>query len=112
VAFATLVVAKSIPALAVMVLIWTLGEIISSPVASAFVADRSPEHTRGRYQASLGVMFALGAIVGPTLGTLAYAFSPDLLWISCGVAGVLAAVLALAAGRHPAPVLEVDTAPT
>ena len=27
-AFATLVVAKSIPALAVMVLIWTLGEII------------------------------------------------------------------------------------
>ena len=46
-AFATLLVAKSIPALAVMVLIWTLGEIISSPVASAFVADRSPEHTRG-----------------------------------------------------------------
>ena len=57
---------KSIPALAAMVLIWTLGEIIASPVASAFVADRSPEHTRGRYQASLGVMFALGAIVGPT----------------------------------------------
>jgi len=111
-AFATLVVAKSIPALAVMVLIWTLGEIISSPVSSAFVADRSPEHTRGRYQASLGVMFGLGAIVGPTLGTLAYAFSPDLLWISCGVAGVLAAALALAAGRHPAPVLEVDTSPT
>ncbi len=59
-----------------MVLIWTLGEIISSPVASAFVADRSPEHTRGRYQASLGVMFALGAIVGPTLGTLAYDLQP------------------------------------
>ena len=65
-----------------------------------------------KYQASLGVMFGLGAIVGPTLGTLAYAFSPDLLWISCGVAGVLAATLALDAGRHPARVLEVDTSPT
>jgi hypothetical protein len=61
-------------------------------------------------------MFAAGAIVGPTLGTLAYELSPDLLWISCGVAGVLAAALALAAGRHPAPVprdpREVDISPT
>ncbi len=107
-AFASLVVARSIPALAAMVLVWTLGEIISSPVSSAFVADRSPEHTRGRYQASLGVMFALGAIVGPTIGTVTYAFNPDVLWIGCGVAGVLAAALALAAGRHPAPVVRVD----
>ena len=107
--FASLIVARSIPALAAMVLVWTLGEIIASPVSSAFVADRSPEHTRGRYQASLGVMFALGAVVGPTIGTLTYEFSPDVLWIGCGVAGVLAAALALAAGRHPAPILEVDT---
>ena len=110
--FASLIVARSIPALAAMVLVWTLGEIIASPVSSAFVADRSPEHTRGRYQASLGVMFALGAVVGPTIGTLTYEFSPDLLWIGCGVAGVLAAALALAAGRHPAPILEVDTSRT
>ena len=110
--FASLIVARSIPALAAMVLVWTLGEIIASPVSSAFVADRSPEHTRGRYQASLGVMFALGAVVGPTIGTLTYEFSPDVLWIGCGVAGVLAAALALAAGRHPAPVLEVDTSRT
>jgi MFS family permease len=107
--FASLVVATSIPALAGMVLVWTLGEIISSPVSSAFVADRSPEHARGRYQASLGVMFAMGAVVGPTIGTAAYDVSPDVLWIGCGVAGVLSAGLALAAGRHPAPVREVDT---
>jgi MFS family permease len=110
--FASLIVARSIPALAAMVLVWTLGEIIASPVSSAFVADRSPEHTRGRYQASLGVMFALGAVVGPTIGTLTYEFSPDVLWIGCGVAGVLAAALALAAGRHAAPLLEVDTSRT
>jgi len=110
--FASLIVARSIPALAAMVFVWTLGEIIASPVSSAFVADRSPEHTRGRYQASLGVMFALGAVVGPTIGTLTYEFSPDALWIGCGVAGVLAAALALAAGRHPAPILGVDTSRT
>jgi hypothetical protein len=54
-------------------------------------------------------MFALGAVVGPTLGTLAYAYNPDVLWIACGVAGLLSAGLALAAGRHPAPVREVVT---
>jgi MFS family permease len=110
--FASLVVATSIPALAAMVLVWTLGEIISSPVSSALVADRSPEHARGRYQASLGVMFAMGAVVGPTIGSAAYELSPDVLWIGCGVAGVLSAGLALVAGRHPAPVREVDTSRT
>jgi dipeptide/tripeptide permease len=32
------------------VLIWTLGEIIYAPVASACVADIAPKHLRGRYQ--------------------------------------------------------------
>ncbi len=72
------------PALAAMVLVWTLGEIIASPVSSAFVADRLPEHTpRAPTRPPLGVMFALGAVVGPTIGTLTYEFSPD---VSCGSA--------------------------
>jgi MFS family permease len=110
-AFASLLVAGSIPALVAMVFVWTLGEMVSSPVMSAFVADRSPEHARGRYQAALGVMFALGAIIGPSAGTVTYAANPDALWIGCGVAGLAAAWLALRARRHPAPMpAEVDDA--
>jgi predicted MFS family arabinose efflux permease len=103
-AFGSLVFARTIPLLVAMVFVWTLGEIVSSPPASAFVADRSLEHTRGRYQASLGAMFSLGAVAGPLVGTAVYEVSPDTLWIGCAVAGGLSAALALAAGRHPARV--------
>jgi len=51
-------------------------------------------------------------VVGSPVGTLTCEFSPDVLWIGCGVAGVIAAALTLAAGRHPAPILEVDTSRT
>jgi MFS family permease len=101
VAFGSLIFARTIPLLVLMVFVWTLGEIVSSPPASAFVAERSLEHTRGRYQAALGAMFGLGAIVGPLVGTFTYEANPDALWIGCLVAGVASAALALAAGRHP-----------
>jgi len=104
-AFSSLTVATAVWAMVAMVFVWTLGEIVSSPPASAFVADRSPEHARGRYQASLGMMFALGGVIGPVLGTLVYSRSPTALWIGCGVAGLISGGLALAAGRHPAPAL-------
>ena len=103
VAFSSLTVATAVWAMVAMVFVWTLGEIVSSPPASAFVADRSPDHARGRYQASLGMMFALGGVIGPVLGTLVYSRSPNALWIGCGVAGLISGGLALAAGRYPAP---------
>jgi MFS family permease len=102
-AFASLLVARAIPALVAMVVVWTLGEMVASPATSAFVADRSPEHARGRYQAALGTMFALGAIVGPLVGSATYGVSPDALWIGCGLAGLVSGALALAAGS-PRPV--------
>jgi MFS family permease len=47
--------ANDLPELALTVLIWTLGEIIYAPVASAYVADIAPEHLRGRYQGAWGL---------------------------------------------------------
>ena len=101
-AFASLLLARSAAALVLMVFVWTLGEMVSSPVMNAFVADRSPEHARGRYQATLGIMFAFGAIIGPSGGTAIYAANTDALWIVCGVAGLASALLALRARRYPA----------
>jgi MFS family permease len=114
-AFMSLIVADTIPTLLGMVVIWTLGEMIESPVGSAYAADRAPEHARGRYQSAFGGMFGLAWMLGPVIGTSVYAASPTALWIGCGVLGVLAAGLALAAGRHPAPQhapLAVDAAAT
>jgi MFS family permease len=101
--FAELSFVKAVPGLLLMVVIWTLGEIIESPATSAFVADRAPAHARGRYQGALGMMYASAAVAGPLIGTSIYHVSPTALWIVCGLAGVGSAALALSAGRHPAP---------
>lgn len=102
--FCTLVVAESTPALLGMVLVWSLGEMIESPVSAAVAADRAPTHARGRYQAAYGAMFGVAWMLGPVLGTTVFALSQDALWVACGALGVLAAALALTAGRRPAPV--------
>ena len=101
--FATLLLASSVPGFVVFVLIWTLGEMIESPLASAVAADRAPEHARGRYQSAYGSMFGLAWMLGPVLGTSIYQVSADALWVSCGLVGVISAWLALVAGRHPTP---------
>jgi MFS family permease len=93
--------AHAVPALAACVTVWTFGEIVESPPASSFVADRSPEHLRGRYQAAFGLMFGIAAIIGPIAGTATFHASPGLVWGACGILGVAGAAMASAAGRRP-----------
>jgi MFS family permease len=101
--FATLLLVASVPGFVLFVLIWTLGEMIESPLAAAVAADRAPVHARGRYQSAYGSMFGLAWMLGPVLGTSIYQVSPNALWVACGCVGVVSAWLALAARRHPAP---------
>lgn len=110
--FASLLLFASVPGYLVFILIWTAGEMIESPLASAVAADRAPLHARGRYQSAYGSMFGLAWMLGPVLGTSIYQVSPNALWIACGVVGVVSAWLALRAGRHPVPDAEtVDAIP-
>jgi MFS family permease len=96
--------ARTLPMLAGVIVIWTIGEMVESPVAAAFVADRAPENLRGRYQAAFGTMFALAAIVGPIAGTALFHARQGAVWGACGVLGVVGAVLALSVGRYRRPV--------
>ena len=102
-AFASLQFADTLPLLAAMVGIWTLGEIMGSSSALSIAADRAPAHARGRYQSALGGAWSLAFMLGPVLGTLVYSASPAVLWIGCGALGVSAFGLCLAARRHSAP---------
>jgi MFS family permease len=95
--------ATSIAAMVVVILVWSLGEMIESPVASAFVADRAPSYSRGRYQAAYGSTFGIAWMFGPFLGAALYGRSPGALWLACGVLGLAGAALAVLAGRRPAP---------
>jgi MFS family permease len=100
--FALNAVANDLPELALTVLIWTLGEIVYAPVASAYVADIAPEHLRGRYQGAWGLTWGLAFVFAPALGAAIFAWSPDGLWFVCGLLGAAAAALLVMPGRRPA----------
>jgi MFS family permease len=99
VGFALTGAATSVAALAVTVVVWSLGEIVGAPVASAYVADVAPEHLRGRYQGAWGFSSALGLVIAPALGTAVYGASPAALWVGCAAAGLLSAVFVAAGTR-------------
>jgi MFS family permease len=109
--------AESLAALAFTVLIWTIGEIVYAPVASAYVADIAPVHLRGRYQGAWGLMWGLAFMLGPALGAAFFAWNGDAFWLFCGVLGVLSAGLLLAGSRTPrsrtrSPAQTSDAQPT
>ncbi|MGE5691649.1 MAG: MDR family MFS transporter, partial [Pseudomonadota bacterium] len=108
VGFALMGLAETALAFAVTVAIWTLGEIVNAPVASAYVADLSPERLRGRYQGAWSFTWGLGLVLGPTVGTALYAWRPAALWLACLAFGALAAGLMVlgpgrGGGRAPPP---------
>src|SRR4030095_12571183 len=90
-------VANELPELALTVLIWTLGEIIYAPVASAYVADIAPEHLRGRYHGAWGLTWGAAFVLAPVVGAAIFAWNGDALWLLCGLLGLAAALLQLAA---------------
>ena len=94
--FALTAVAHNLAMLALTVLIWTFGEMTAFPMSLAHVANISPAHLRGRYQGTWGLSWAAGGLtVGPLLGTWLYATNPYLLWLGCGVLGIVAAALVM-----------------
>lgn len=85
--------------LAFTVIVWTFGEMVFSPVASAYVADLSPEHLRGRYSGAWGFTLGIGLVLAPSLGALIYSTRHTLLWLVCLGCGLVAATLVVASER-------------
>lgn len=103
--FALTASAHGLLALLGTVAIWTLGEMVSAPVAYAYLADLAPEHLRGRYQGIYELAWGFGGVAGPAVGALLFTWSVNGLWAVCGALGLAASLLVLASpGRAPAPV--------
>jgi MFS family permease len=100
--FALVGAATSSLALAATVVVWTVGEMVSQPLAAAHVANVAPPALRGRYQGAFGFTSGLGLVLAPTLGTAILTFSSTFLWLGCGAAGLLAALLTLRSARSRA----------
>ncbi len=91
--------ASTVPAYALTVLVWTLGEIGFNAVAPALVADIAPPEQRGRYNGVLGLSFGGAALVGPVAGTaVLQTLGEPALWTGCLVASLVSAAAMLALG--------------
>ncbi len=85
--------AHSVPALMACMAVFTLGEMLALPMASAYVADLAPEHMRGRYMGVNGMAWAVALVIGPAAGLKLFAFNPAVYWAACLALGVLAALV-------------------
>jgi MFS family permease len=81
--------------------IWTVGEMLTSPVSQAFVADVAPETMRGRYMGVFGLVWTIGYGAGPLLGgAVMDKLDGRYIWYAAFALNGLAALGFLALGRR------------
>ena len=104
--FGATALAPGVAALAFTVFVWSMGEMVWAPVASAYVADLAPPALQGRYQATFGLSNTVGLVLASTAGLALFGMSRGALWAACAAVGVAAALLCatLRAAPRPAPV--------
>jgi MFS family permease len=79
--------------------LYTVGEVVGFPVASAIVADLAPAELRGRYQGAFSMVWGLAFTLSPLLGgEVLHRFGGTTLWLGCLVTGAVTAGLHLLAG--------------
>lgn len=95
--------AHGVPALAMTVVVWTIGEMIYAPVTGAYVTNLAPPQYRGRYHGMWVLTWSVGMLTGPSIGSWLFSRDPDMLWIACGVVGLIGATLPLLRVRSASP---------
>lgn len=93
------------PAMAMFVVatvVWTVGEMIGTPTASAWPGRVAPAHLRGRYIAASAFPMQIGYAVGPVIGIAAWQASHSAVWWLCGLLTAVAVVVTLIGMAEPA----------
>jgi Arabinose efflux permease len=76
------------------VVVWTFGEMMLFPQASAYVAEIAPAAKRGAYMGAYSVAFNISFALGPWAGTAVFAhYGARTLWLSVFAIGAFSAVM-------------------
>ena len=96
----------------VAMIIITIGEMVVSPFQQSLVASFAPEHMRGRYMAVSGLSWSISFTVGPYFaGLLLDSANPSLLWVFCGLVGILATLGFIVLNKtHRSPATAIEPA--
>jgi MFS family permease len=76
----------SLGALVVVMVVFTIGEMISLPIAHSHIAGLAPEEMRGRFMGVLGIAWNGATMLGPALGMALFS-----VWPACLLLGLAAA---------------------
>lgn len=81
-------------AVIICTIIWTIGEMVLMPSASAYIAEIAPPDHRGSYMSIFSTSTNIGFFFGPWLGGLIMHWLTSTgLWISCGVLGICSVLI-------------------
>lgn len=90
---------NTVATFALVMIVFTLGEMFAFSRQSAYMAHLSREDMRGRYSGFLSLSWCIGSSTGAVLGLQLYGASPTILWMLCSVFGVAAAACVITSGR-------------
>jgi MFS family permease len=72
------------------VVIFTIGEMLSFPLMSSFIANRGEGSRRGQYMGLMNFTFSLSFVIGPLTGSyILDRFGAEVLWLAVIIAGVM-----------------------
>jgi MFS family permease len=88
--FALIPLGTTREALVATVLVWTFGEMLTTPLLEGFVARRSPVENRGQYMGLFSSAFSVAFVLAPLGGMWVYGqYGYLTLWGLCGLLGVM-----------------------
>jgi dipeptide/tripeptide permease len=98
--FLLLNVTNAIPVIALVILVFVLGEMLWVPTSQAVVAALAPADIRGAYMGAFGGTWSVGWAATPFLGLqVRAAYGDATMWMCVATVGVLAGIIGFAAAR-------------
>ncbi len=98
--------------LAGVAIVIAIAECAQFIVLGTIVADLAPPHLFGRYMSLYGLSFTAGVALGPAVGGVLLATSPDAIWWGGALAVALTGAVLLRLGdRIPDPLLQAQRPP-
>jgi MFS family permease len=104
--FALIGFARTVPALALCIAVFTFGEMCAMPIAGAYVSGLAPQNMRGRYMGAYGLTWTVAQVIGPGLGMRLFAWDAPVFWGACGAIGLVSAAIALDRRSGDSPVTD------
>lgn len=89
-----------IPYLVIVMVIYTVGELLLSPSQVGLSMALAPEELRGRYMAVSSLSYGISSTLAPALFTLLLTLSPLMLWVPLAVLIAGTACMVLVLERH------------